>query len=305
MLDRDTVAWNVLISCYVRNGRTRDAFSLFDVMQRPENGCKPDNVTCLLLLQGSAQLCGLSFGERVHDYVEEHGYGKSVKICNSLIAMYARCRCVDKVVRVFRGMLVKDVVTWTLLITGLAINGQGRDAIEAFTEMQRRGIHPDVQTFTGYTCSIAATKDVIQALKEHLVQPLLPTKPKVIETLLGTPEMLEIGKVFGDLARFDVKMHAVVLLYNYYHIKVFPKLEYLDGESFCKVVVNAKQNLLAFMKDMSTLYIRAMLENQFSIIEQEIVDACNICTSLDAPKVAPRINEWPVSKIAILLTDST
>ncbi|KAF6153900.1 hypothetical protein GIB67_023677 [Kingdonia uniflora] len=229
MLDRDTVAWNVLISCYVRNGRTRDAFSLFDVMQRPENGCKPDNVTCLLLLQGSAQLCGLSFGERVHDYVEEHGYGKSVKICNSLIAMYARCRCVDKVVRVFR----------------------------------------------------------------------------VIETLLGTPEMLEIGKVFGDLARFDVKMHAVVLLYNYYHIKVFPKLEYLDGESFCKVVVNAKQNLLAFMKDMSTLYIRAMLENQFSIIEQEIVDACNICTSLDAPKVAPRINEWPVSKIAILLTDST
>ncbi|KAF6134522.1 hypothetical protein GIB67_028543 [Kingdonia uniflora] len=127
MPDKDTVAWNVLISCYIRNGRTRDAFSLFDVMQRPENRCKPDNVTCLLLLQGSAQLCGLSFGERVHDYVEEHGYGKSVKICNSLIATYARCGCVDKAVQVF----------------------QGRDAIDAFTEMQRRDVHPDVQTFTG------------------------------------------------------------------------------------------------------------------------------------------------------------
>ncbi|KAF6162279.1 hypothetical protein GIB67_008408 [Kingdonia uniflora] len=201
---------------------------------------------------------------------------------------------------------------------------------------------------------VAATEDVIQALMEHLVQPLLPTKAKgkpdlsrqqsvakqikfyvrqgnsrarpidrnergmplcstyvhsccvftVIETLLRTPEMFEIGKVFGDLG-FDVKMHAVVLLYNYYHRKQFPKLEYLDGESFCKVAVNAKRNLLAFMKDMSTLNIRVMLENQFSITEQQIVDACNICISLDASRVAPRIDEWPVSKIAVLLTDST
>ncbi|KAF6168295.1 hypothetical protein GIB67_018135 [Kingdonia uniflora] len=103
MSNRDTVAWNVLISCYVRNGRTWNAFSLFDVMQRPENGCKPDNVTCLLFLQGSAQLCGLSFGEKVYDYVEEHGYGKLVKICNSLIAIYTRCGCMDKTIRVFRG----------------------------------------------------------------------------------------------------------------------------------------------------------------------------------------------------------
>ncbi|KAF6173731.1 hypothetical protein GIB67_042899 [Kingdonia uniflora] len=152
MSDRDMVVWNVLISCYVRNGQTRNAFSLFDVMQRPENGCKSDNVTCLLLLQGSVQLCGLSFGERVHEYVKEHGYGKSVKICNSLITMYARCGCVDKAtqaIRVFRGMLLKDVVTWTALITGLAINGQGRDVIEAFTEMQRRGAYPNIQMFTG------------------------------------------------------------------------------------------------------------------------------------------------------------
>ncbi|KAF6164895.1 hypothetical protein GIB67_017098, partial [Kingdonia uniflora] len=160
--DRDTAVWNVLILCYVRNGGTRNVFSLFDVMQRPKNGCKPYNATCLVLLQESAQLCRLSFGERVHDYVEEHGYGKSIKICNSLITMYARCRCVDKAIRairVFRGILLKDVVTWTALITRLAINGQGRDAIESFTEMQRRGVYPDVQMFIGvcligtYICS--------------------------------------------------------------------------------------------------------------------------------------------------------
>ncbi|KAF6151979.1 hypothetical protein GIB67_010553 [Kingdonia uniflora] len=139
---------------------------------------------------------GLSFGERVHDYVEEHGYGKSVKICNSLIAMYARCGYVDKVVWVFRGMLLKDVVTWTALIIGLMINGKDRYVIEAFTEIQRRGVHPNVQTFTrvyligprksslmatkhdSTTTPVAATEDVIQTLIEHLVQPLLPTKAK-------------------------------------------------------------------------------------------------------------------------------
>ncbi|KAF6171472.1 hypothetical protein GIB67_017996 [Kingdonia uniflora] len=70
------------------------------IMQRPENGCKSDNITYLLLLQGSAQLCGLSFGEKIYDYVEEHGYGKSVKICNSLIAMYTRCGGAEEVDRI-------------------------------------------------------------------------------------------------------------------------------------------------------------------------------------------------------------
>ncbi|XP_057415727.1 pentatricopeptide repeat-containing protein At3g47530 [Lotus japonicus] len=149
MPQRDTVAWNVMISCCVRNNRTRDALSLFDVMQSTSNKCEPDDVTCLLLLQACAQLNSLEFGERIHNYIMERGYGGAINLSNSLIAMYSRCGCLDKAYEVFMGTPNKSVVSWSAMISGLAVNGYGKEAIEAFEEMQRIGIRPDDQTFTG------------------------------------------------------------------------------------------------------------------------------------------------------------
>ncbi|TQD79182.1 hypothetical protein C1H46_035220 [Malus baccata] len=78
MPKRDTVAWNVLISCCLHNNRTRDALGLFDIMQSEIHRCEPDDVTCLLVLQACASLNALEFGERVHKYIEDHGYGERV-----------------------------------------------------------------------------------------------------------------------------------------------------------------------------------------------------------------------------------
>lgn len=146
---RDTVAWNVLISCCIRNHRTRDVLGLFDGMVSGELGCEPDDVTCLLLLQACANLGAVEFGEKVHGYIVEHGYGDAMNLCNSLIAMYSRCGYLKKAYGVFKGMRSKNVVTWSAMISGFAMNGCGREAIEAFGEMQRRGVLPDDQTFTG------------------------------------------------------------------------------------------------------------------------------------------------------------
>ncbi|KAF3943202.1 hypothetical protein CMV_030219 [Castanea mollissima] len=149
MSERDTVAWNVLISCCLRNNRTRDALGVFDIMQSGSNGCEPDDVTCLLLLQACAHLNALEFGERIHSYIDERGYGDAANLRNSLVAMYSRCGCLDKAYEVFKGMQNKNVVSWSAMISGLAMNGHGREAIEAFWEMQKMGVPPDDQTFTG------------------------------------------------------------------------------------------------------------------------------------------------------------
>ncbi|XP_008239939.1 PREDICTED: pentatricopeptide repeat-containing protein At3g47530 [Prunus mume] len=153
MPKRDVVAWNVLISCCLHNNRTRDAVSLFDIMRSETHRCEPDEVTCLLMLQACSNLNALEFGERVHKYIEEHGYDGASNLCNSLIAMYSRCGCLDKAYEVFKGMKDKNVVSWSAMISGLAVNGYGREAIEAFGEMQRMGVLPDDQTFTGVLCA--------------------------------------------------------------------------------------------------------------------------------------------------------
>lgn len=146
---RDTVSWNVLISCCIRNKRTRDALRVFDMMQSTADGFKPDDVTCLLLLQACAKLGALEFGERIHSYINEHGYDGALNLCNSLIAMYSRCGQLEKAYSVFRRMDERNVVSWSAMISGFAMHGYGKEAVEAFEQMQQLGVSPDDQTLTG------------------------------------------------------------------------------------------------------------------------------------------------------------
>uniref|UniRef100_K3YMI2 DYW domain-containing protein n=2 Tax=Setaria italica TaxID=4555 RepID=K3YMI2_SETIT len=141
--------WNVLITCYARNRRIKYAPKLFEEMRGRESEVEPDGVACILLLQACTSLGALDFGEKVWAYAEEHGYGSELKVRNSLIAMYSRCGCVEKAYRVFCETPQKSVVSWSAMISGLAANGFGKDAISAFEEMIRSGVAPDEQTFTG------------------------------------------------------------------------------------------------------------------------------------------------------------
>lgn len=101
-------------------------------------------------------------------------------------------------------------------------------------------------------------------------------------------------------------MHAVVLLYNYYHRKQFPGLEFLGFDSFCKVAVNARPSLLAYMKFMQRCNDEAgELDTQLSITEEMVMSACNICRELDASRDAPSMEKWPVFKVAVFVVDST
>lgn len=209
MPQKDTVAWNVMISCYIRNNRTRDALSLFDVMQNERYECEPDDVTCLLLLQACARLNSLEFGERIHSYIMEHGYGGALNLSNSLITMYSRCGCLDKAYEVFMGIKNKSVVSWSAMISGLAVNGYGREAIEAFEEMRRNGIQPDDHTFTGVlsACSHSGLLDegvsfFDQMISEFRVTPAVHHYGCIVD-LLGRAGLVD--KAYQLIMSMEVK----------------------------------------------------------------------------------------------------
>nr|XP_043614664.1 pentatricopeptide repeat-containing protein At3g47530 [Erigeron canadensis] len=193
---RDVVAWNVLVSCYVKNNRTRDALGVFDLMQSKGNACDPDDVTCLMLLQACGHLCALGFGERVHGYVRECGYDRAVNVCNSLVAMYSKCGQLDKAYEVFKGIPYKDVVSWTAMISGFASNGCGREAIDVFGEMERAGVKPDEQTFTALLsgCSHSGLLDegrvIFDCMKDFGVVPNIHHYGCVVD-LMGRVGLVE------------------------------------------------------------------------------------------------------------------
>ncbi|KAK9138824.1 hypothetical protein Sjap_009418 [Stephania japonica] len=137
------------------------------------------------------------------------------------------------------------------------------------------------------------SEDVVDSLMEFLVEPLLPNRSSA-----GDAPPLEVQQSVAK------QMHAVVLLYNYYHRKQFPQHEFMDFNSFCKVATDSKPNLLAHMKHMRKSGAQSNnLDEQFSITEKAIVDACSICSGLDASKDSPSLEDWPISKVVVFLTD--
>lgn len=97
-----------------------------------------------------------------------------------------------------------------------------------------------------------------------------------------------------------------MILYNYYQRKEDPQAQYLDFESFCKLAMTLKPALMSYMKFMnqSDLTSSKDMNNDLSVTEKAIQDACNISCALDASKDVPAINKWLISKVSVLLLDS-
>ncbi|KAL7125713.1 hypothetical protein ABFS83_14G135000 [Erythranthe nasuta] len=142
---------------------------------------------------------------------------------------------------------------------------------------------------------VGPTEDVVQALLETLVDPLLPSRFSNIppsETIQNS-----VAK----------QMHAVVLLYNYHHRKQNPGLPFLDLLNFCKLAVVIRPPLIAFMKSIIKIEpteSNTAEENELSITEKAVQHACEIAACLDASRDFPNVKEWPIYEIAIVLIDS-
>ncbi|KAI3943798.1 hypothetical protein MKW98_004303 [Papaver atlanticum] len=67
--------------------------------------------------------------------------------------MHTKCGSIDGALEVFHVILIKDVMTWTSMIVGLAMSGQGGKALDFFHELQKSGVKPDAITFV---CDLAA-----------------------------------------------------------------------------------------------------------------------------------------------------
>ena len=54
--------------------------------------------------------------------------------------MYSKCGLIDKAVDVFNRIPHKDVMSWTAMISGFGVNGQGENALKLFHQMVEQGV---------------------------------------------------------------------------------------------------------------------------------------------------------------------
>ncbi|XP_078447536.1 pentatricopeptide repeat-containing protein At1g71490-like [Wolffia australiana] len=138
------VAWNCMVSGYAAMNQAEDVARLVrEMAQWP--GPEPNSVTAMAILSLCGRMADLRCGKEVHGFVARHLTGIRRQLGNSLIDMYCKCGRVEEAKKVFELLAWdRDEVSYTSMIAGFGMKGDGVAAVELFWEMVAAdGAKPD------------------------------------------------------------------------------------------------------------------------------------------------------------------
>ncbi|XP_061365080.1 pentatricopeptide repeat-containing protein At1g15510, chloroplastic isoform X2 [Gastrolobium bilobum] len=130
---RDVVSWTAMISGYENSLMPQKALETYKMME--DEGVMPDEITIAIVLSACSCLCNLDMGKNLHEVAKQTGLISYVMVANTLIDMYAKCKCIDRALEVFHSTHGKNIITWTSIILGLRINNRCSEALFFFRDM--------------------------------------------------------------------------------------------------------------------------------------------------------------------------
>lgn len=95
------------------------------------------------MLRACACLSALQQGRNIHEYATKNGFDSVVSVGNALIDMYGKCGSISLARKVFDEMVERNVISWTAIIAGYGLHGQGEEAVRIFDKMQQFGLKPN------------------------------------------------------------------------------------------------------------------------------------------------------------------
>lgn len=146
---KNVVSWTGIIDGYTRMNRCNEALAMFRRMVVCDF-VEPCEVTILTILPAVWQTLGFRNCELIHGYGEKKGFNVcDIRVSNCLIDTYAKCGCIKSAARVFEEMEIerRNLVSWTSIISGFAMHGMGKEAVEYFARMEGVGLKPNRVTY--------------------------------------------------------------------------------------------------------------------------------------------------------------
>ncbi|KAG6532165.1 pentatricopeptide repeat-containing protein At3g12770-like isoform X1 [Zingiber officinale] len=155
MSSRDAISWNSIISGCARHGNAAEGLALFCQMNM--EGVPPDTITLLVVLGACSRMLALTFGMSLHAHIIRRGHRNMVYVGTALVNLYAKCGSLESSRQVFDEMPVKNLVSWSAMISGYGLHGRGKEAVACFNEMKEHGIRPDEVSFTSILSACSHT----------------------------------------------------------------------------------------------------------------------------------------------------
>ncbi|XP_062117931.1 pentatricopeptide repeat-containing protein At4g32450, mitochondrial [Humulus lupulus] len=142
-----------------KEGKAKEAVEVLKLLEKQH--IHVDLPRYLLLMQVCGEAKALEEAKVVHEDIIRSQPSLQVSDYNRILETYSRCGSMEDAFLVFNKMPQHNLTSWDIMITWLAKNGSGWDAIDMFTEFKQAGRKPDGQMFIGvfYACSVAGDID--------------------------------------------------------------------------------------------------------------------------------------------------
>ncbi|KAG9439027.1 hypothetical protein H6P81_019192 [Aristolochia fimbriata] len=158
-----TPMWNALMAGQVVNNHLVESWDLFRLMtQLANNDAKPNQVTMAIVLPLCARSSSLLCGKEIHCYCIKFGLDIDMLVGNALVDMYSKCGKIELARSHFDRMPNKNRISWTTMVDGYGMHGDGEGAISVFESMvAENDVEPDQITFVALisACSHAGLVD--------------------------------------------------------------------------------------------------------------------------------------------------
>ncbi|XP_021737766.1 pentatricopeptide repeat-containing protein At5g03800-like [Chenopodium quinoa] len=211
MPQRDIASWNTVISSVVDELMYDRAFELFHEMVRVDRS-RANHITLSSLISACAGSCAQVSGREIHGHALKMGFDNNLSVSNSLIGFYTKCGTAKHVQALFERMPIKDVISWTAMITAYMEFGRIELALDIFKKMPER----NSVTFNAVLAGLCLNSEGLGALSlfceivNRRVELTENTLTSVISacSLLGEKKISE--QIHGFVIKFGCKSNACI-----------------------------------------------------------------------------------------------
>lgn len=146
---KDSVAWNSLISGFLKNDKIVEGLWLFDSMMRSDK-C-PTQFTYSMVLNACSKLGIHNIGKLVHArfILSNNDTPSDLPLVNALLDMYSSCGDNEMACTIFSRIENPDLISWNSIISGYSEYGDGGKAVVLFIQLKKSSsLKPDQYTYT-------------------------------------------------------------------------------------------------------------------------------------------------------------
>ncbi|CAO2828675.1 unnamed protein product [Amaranthus hypochondriacus] len=134
MSEKDSVAFNALLTGYANDGMNEEAVDLF--LKMLKMGFRPSEYTFAAISSTCVGLGNLFFGKQIHACVMKTNFHWNVFVTNALLDVYSKHDQVQEAEKLFDEMTEIDCVSYNIIISGNAREGKYEKSLALFQELQ-------------------------------------------------------------------------------------------------------------------------------------------------------------------------